>query len=270
MQPHELGFILPGDCETSFLVCEKLVMAGYDEATALSYAHWRSLHPQLLDTLIAKGQVRADSFVLELGCGTGNYIRAVCERTGCTGWGVDPSEAMLAQARTGGPDRLRWICAPAEHTALADGQFELAFCVDVVHHLGNRVQVFEEARRVLHRGGALCVATDSEPIIRSRQPLSAYWPETIEAELARYPSMATLQAELREAGFVRLGQNEVVSYGWLTDPGPYQAKAFSCLQALSEKAYQRGLARLEADLAKGPVPFSSRYLLLWARKPLKR
>jgi hypothetical protein len=32
----------------------------------------------------------------------------------------------------------------------------------------------------------------------------------------------------------------------------------------------RGLARLEADLAKGSVPFMSRYLLFCAHKDLKR
>src|SRR5260370_12338157 len=222
-------------------------MARYDDAIAPGYAHWRSVNPQLLDALVAKGAVRTDSCVLELGCGTGNYLRALCERTGCAGWGLDPSEAMLAQARTGGPGRLCWICAPAEHTVLAAAQFDLTFCVDVVHHLGNRAQVFEEAHRVLRHGGALCVATDSEQMIRRRQPLSVYWPETIEIELARYPSIARLRAEMCEARFVRLGQREVASRGWLTDPGAYRAKVFSCLHALREEVYQQGLARLEAD-----------------------
>jgi SAM-dependent methyltransferase len=177
---------------------------------------------------------------------------------------------MLARARTGDPGRLCWICAPAEHTALAAAQFDLTFCVDVVHHLGNRAQVFEEAHRVLRHGGVLCVATDSEQMIRRRQPLAVYWPETIDNELVRYPSIARLRAELCEARFVRLGQREVASLGWLTDPGPYRAKVFSCLQALPEEVYQRGLARLEADLAKSPIQFTSRYLLLWAHKHMKQ
>lgn len=96
------------------------------------------------------------------------------------------------------------------------------------------------------------------------------WPETTKVELARYPDIATLRAEMREAKFVRLGQHEAASCGWLTDPGPYRAKVFSCLHAIPEEVYQQSLARLEADLEKGPVPFVSRYLLLWGHKPLKR
>lgn len=49
-------------------------MVRYGQARALDYAHWRSSHPQLLDVLVAEGAVRNDSCVLELGCGTVNYI----------------------------------------------------------------------------------------------------------------------------------------------------------------------------------------------------
>jgi ubiquinone/menaquinone biosynthesis C-methylase UbiE len=241
-------------------------MTIYDETMVPGYARWRTSHPQLLDALIAYGGVQADSRVLELGCGTGNYIRAVSERTGCAGWGVDSSAAMLAQARLGISRRLHWVCAEAAHTGLGDAQFDLTFCVDVVHHLNNRIGVFEEVHRVLQPGGALCLATDSENIIRSREPLSIYWPETVEAELARYPRVETLRAELCEAGFVRLSAHEVASRGSLTDSGAYRAKVFSCLRTLSEETYQQGLARFEADLVQGPVSFTSKYMLLWANK----
>jgi ubiquinone/menaquinone biosynthesis C-methylase UbiE len=243
-------------------------VAKYDETMAPAYAQWRTLNPQLLDALVRKGALRADSSVLEIGCGTGNYIRALCKRTGCGGWGLDPSVAMLAQARTGSPESLRWICAPAEDTTLPDAQFDSAFCVDVIHHLHNRAQAFDEAYRVLRYGGTLCLATDSEQIIRRRQPLSVYWPDTIKVELARYPEIAPLLTELSEAKFVRLGQQEIEACGWITDPAPYRAKVFSCLRALPEEVYQQGRAQLEADLQKGPIPFASRYLLLWAHKPL--
>ncbi|MGA8658030.1 MAG: class I SAM-dependent methyltransferase [Chthoniobacterales bacterium] len=70
-------------------------MTSYDESIAEGYAQWRILHPELLDALLARGAVQADSCVLEVGCGSGNYIRALCERTGCSRWGLDASQAML-------------------------------------------------------------------------------------------------------------------------------------------------------------------------------
>jgi 2-polyprenyl-6-hydroxyphenyl methylase/3-demethylubiquinone-9 3-methyltransferase len=89
----------------------------------------------------------------------GHYIRVISERTGCAGWGLDPSAAMLAQARIGVSCRLHWVYAEADRTGLGYAQFDLSFCVDVVHHLNNRIGVFEEAHRVLQPGGAQCLAT---------------------------------------------------------------------------------------------------------------
>lgn len=110
------------------------------------------------------------------------------------------------------------------------------------------------------------IATDSEKIIRNRTPLSVYWPETVEIELARYPRTDTLESDLRTAGFADLRQEEVVAAALLSDLTPYRAKAFSCLHRLTEDIYQRGLERLETDFTKGPIPSISRYLLLWAKK----
>ena len=123
--------------------------------------------------------------------------------------------------------------------------------MDVVHHLNNRIGVFKEAYRGLRPGGSLCLATDSENIIRSREPLSIYWPETVETELVRYPRVKTLRAELRQAGFVRLGAMEVASRGFLTDSGPYRAKVFSCLRSLSEEIYQRAWPAWKPTLFEG-------------------
>jgi hypothetical protein len=45
-----------------------------------------------------------------------------------------------------------------------------------------------------------------------------------------------------------------------------RARAFSVLHLISETAFQRGLAVLEQDVARGPIEANSRYLLLWARR----
>jgi hypothetical protein len=112
----------------------------------------------------------------------------------------------------------------------------------------------------------MCIATDSEEIIRTRTPLSIYWPETIELDLGRYPKIGTLETELRAAGFTHLRQQEVSTNGWLRDLSPYRSKVFSALRLLPQPSFERGLKRLEIELAKGPIPSVSRYLLLWANR----
>ncbi len=58
----------------------------------------RQVHPLVLSRLLSGGQVGEASRVLEVGCGTGNYILAVQALTGCDCWGTDPSSEMLARA----------------------------------------------------------------------------------------------------------------------------------------------------------------------------
>jgi SAM-dependent methyltransferase len=237
----------------------------YDQQIASDYGRLRNVHAPLLEALISGAGIHARSRVLELGCGTGNYICAIGARTGCSAWGVDPSGAMLSTARSQEP-QFTWICAPAENPGLTDERFDFVFNVDAVHHFQDRARVFSGIASVLLSTGCICTATDSEEIIQNRAPLSIYWPETIELELARYPRIDTLENELRAAGFVNLRCEEVSATGWLTDPAPYQKKVFSALRLLPEPAFERGLRHLKADLAKGPVRSVSRYLLLWAKR----
>jgi ubiquinone/menaquinone biosynthesis C-methylase UbiE len=238
-------------------------MIHYDATVASDYAHLRRIHPRLLDNLIEQGEVQPNSRVLEIACGTGNYIGAIHDRTGCEAWGVDPSKAMLEQAQmrdTG----IRWVQALAEDATIVHGLFDLIFCVDAVHHLRDRVLAFRVANRLLSSGGRFCIATDSEEIIRARKPLSEYWPETIEVDLNRYPRIDVLKAELGEAGFLTVWQQKVYSKDWLSDISSYKARVFSCLRLLPEQSYQRGLAQLRADFAQGPVLQTSQYAVLWA------
>ncbi|HEX6562955.1 MAG TPA: class I SAM-dependent methyltransferase [Chthoniobacterales bacterium] len=237
----------------------------YDQQFASDYAKLRQVHRPLLAALISGSAIDSGSKVLELGCGTGHYLCAMQSQTGCSAWGIDPSREMLSQASTRAPGII-WKWATAENTALTSVQFDFIFSVDAIHHFQDRARAFSEIDRLLSDKGTVCIATDSEEIIRNRKPLSTYWPETINLELARYPRIDTLDVELRRAGLHSLRQEEVSTTGWLRDLSSYRAKAFSALRLLSKDTYERGLLRLEADLAKGPILFVSRYFLLWAKR----
>ncbi|MDG6911932.1 MAG: hypothetical protein JRN35_02485 [Nitrososphaerota archaeon] len=52
----------------------------------------------------------------------------------------------------------------------------------------------------------------------------------------------------------------------LTDASAYRSKVFSSLQLISEQDFQRGLKRMEEQLAKGPISCMSRYSIVWGSK----
>jgi len=205
------------------------------------------------------------SKVLEVGCGTGNYILALEALVGSSCWGVDPSEQMLSRAG----ERSRTIhfqLGKAERLDFAPDFFDLVFSVDVIHHVGSRLAYFQEAYRVLRAGGKVCTVTDSEWIIRHRQPLAVYFPETVEIELGRYPRIAELREVMERVGFGEIAESTVEFAYPLTDIQAYRDRAFSALLLIPEEAFQRGIDRMEQDLRTGPIQCVPRYLLLWGTK----
>lgn len=236
----------------------------YDEL-AVEYAAHRTVHPEVLRQLIETGRVYAGSKVLEVGCGTGNYAVALAKATGCHCWGVDPSVAMLAEARRRDP-LLEFSRGEAESLAFEPGFFDVVYSVDVIHHVNNRAGAFDEAARVLRDGGRVCTVTDSEAIIRTRRPLSEYFPETVAVELQRYPPLSELRTLMSRAGFEEIREDEAGLTCHSDDVEPYRAKAFSSLRLIPDSAFQRGLRRLERQAQSGGFERESRYVLLWGTR----
>ena len=138
--------------------------------------------------------------------------------------------------------------------------------MDVIHHVDDRLVYFREAYRMLRTGGKVCTVTDSEWIIRHRQPLTVYFPETVEMELRRYPRIAELRDIMERVGFGEVTENTVEFAYRLTDIQAYRDKAFSALRLIPEEAFQKGIERMEQDLGTGPIQCVPRYLLLWGTK----
>ena len=235
------------------------------DSLAREYAQHRQVQPKVLENLISVGKLDPASQVLDVGCGTGNYAVALEKTIGCTCWGIEPSEQMLSTARAR-TQRAHFKLGRAEQLDYPAEFFDVVFSVYVIHHVSNRPKYFPEAYRVLKQCGKVCTATDSEEIIRQRQPLSVYFPETIEKELQRYPGASEVRQMMRQAGFHNL-EETVVEFAYpLTDIRIYRDKAFSCLHLISPEAFERGIRRMEEDLQIAPIQCVSRYLLLWGAK----
>lgn len=230
------------------------------DLSAADYAAARRAHPGIMAQLTEAVCTSGARAVLEVGCGTGNYAAALQAATGARVLGVEPSAGMLAYAQAAGVAGCQGV---AEALPLRGGVFDLVYTVDVVHHLSDPRRYLAETRRVLRSGGLVCTATDSDRIIATRRPLAVYWPETVAGELQRYHPVPRLMGWIEAAGFTAVREEETVFTYLLHDAEPYRRRAYSTLQRISDDAWRRGLARLEADLARGPVEGVARYTLVW-------
>ena len=232
---------------------------------AAEYARHRQVHPGVVDGLRESGLFAPETRLLDVGCGTGNYAAALSKATGCRVSGIDPSRRMLDWARDAAP----WeslLEGNAELLPFGDGSFDIVLSTDVIHHIGDRDASFSEAARVLRPEGHIVTVTDSHDDIPRRRPISGHFPETVEIELQRYPPVPRLLEEMARAGFVAPRLVDVSRSYDLDDIQAYRERAFSSLLLIDDEAFRRGIGRLEADLARGPIPCVSLYTMIWGTK----
>lgn len=241
-----------------------MTKVNYNEIAG-EYARYRRVHPDVLRSLQTALPADQPAQVLEVGCGTGNYIHALAESTAWTCLGIEPSEEMLAIARGRG-GRVQLQQQSAEGLDFPADSLDFIFSVDVIHHVQDRAAYFCAALKALKPGGRLVTVTDSEEIIRERQPLSVYFPESVAVELERYPRMADLRALMIGVGFTDVRADDVRFDFTTTEIDRYRNKAYSSLHLISQEAFEAGIQRMEADLQRGPIACSSRYTLMWGKK----
>ncbi len=154
-------------------------MVARDEFVAFQQGHfeevetrrfaWQTGNPyvqrkerELLEALARRGQ---NCLVLEVGCGeganlvnlNGHFERVV---------GVDFSWPRIGFCQRALEDGW-FICAEAGHLPLPTGYFDLVFCRDLLHHVGDMEKVVAEMYRVCKPGGQVMVieANGKSPLI---------------------------------------------------------------------------------------------------------
>ncbi|MEV6277113.1 methyltransferase domain-containing protein [Nocardia sp. NPDC051832] len=112
--------------------------------------------------------VRPGENVADIGCGPGDLVRSLAQRTGAAGsvTGVDPSPEMLAYAaaRSARLPHCAFEHAPAQQLPLPDASIDLLTCTFVMHHIpeAKRADALAQMFRVLRPGGRLLLA-DTHP-----------------------------------------------------------------------------------------------------------
>jgi len=239
----------------------------YDEY-AKTYASTRWAVPWITAVLARQVEcLPAEATIVEIGCGTGNYVIALSGMFAQSRWkGFDLSSEMLAVAGT------RSKCVEFA-TGDADARFpycdeetDLAYLVDVIHHLRNFESFFSECARILKPSGVLAIVTDSEANIRGRS-LTTFFPEILEIELVRYPKIEDLSADAGRAGLALFRQEPAEGEIALDDAfiAKLDQKCSSAMRLISPKAHQAGMARVRAAQTAGEM-WHSLYTCLTYRK----
>jgi SAM-dependent methyltransferase len=102
-----------------------------------------------------------ESYVLEMGCGSGRYALHLAEKIGCRIVGLDVNEAGVCSANRLAQERgltalSRFAkCDVSQKLPFEDITFDAVFSSDVFCHLPGRAGALAEIFRVLKRGGRL-------------------------------------------------------------------------------------------------------------------
>ena len=194
--------------------------------------------------------------VLEVGCGTGHWLPAFGARGVL---GADRSLGMLARAAAKrSPSAGRPADAPTAALLAADAHalpfdgpaFDLVACVNALHHFGDPRRFVERAATLLRGGGALVIVGMDPGAGRDHWYLYDYFPESLPADLARYPPHAAIRRWMQDAGLERVTTRvaqriQHVSHGVevLEDPILHR-HGTSQLTMLDAAAFDRGMRRI--------------------------
>lgn len=238
---------------------------------AAHYDAGRSLSEQNMEMwlrLISDfSKASAGAEVLDVGCGTGRFAIPMAERVGFRVTGADNSQDMLAKARQRDTlGRVRWDFQNAESLTYPDGSFDVVFMSHLLHHVGQPQRVVEECERVLKCPGAVLVRWG--PIEHIRHDVEhAFFPEALEIDEQRTPTVQALEAWLIGAGLSRVTSREILHKRFQTAAEHFDAarvKFTSVLSMISQEAFDKGLAALAHYIQEQPddpwLLFDSLYL----------
>jgi SAM-dependent methyltransferase len=235
----------------------------YDKISQ-TYDHVRQADAELVTQFLRYIETVQSPKVLEVGCGTGNYLDAFQHMIEGEFYGVEPSAGMRQKASAKNA-AITVYAGDACHIPCESAMFDLVYMVDVIHHVTDYVQMFAELRRVLKPNGKLCIVTQSHEQIAKR-PIAQFFPDTVAVDQSRYPDIDDIATyaqgfdllatvAYKEAEPVVLGRDffELV-----------QHKGYSMLHLISDAAYEQGLVQLEQSLSMGTIDaLGAGYTLVW-------
>ncbi|WP_112268335.1 class I SAM-dependent methyltransferase [Lentzea terrae] len=225
-------------------------MTRYDAVEAASYRVAREISLAGLSSWrsVLRPYLRPGTSVLDLGAGTGLFVRAFGE------WfpdvsvvAVEPSADMRAASG------LDMLAGDASSIPLPDASVDVVWMSTVVHHVVDLAAAGAELRRVLRPGGVVVMRS----LFRERHSgigLFRFFPEATRA-LASFPTVAEVAAGMGFAVERLEAVPQVSAESLAAKASRVRWEADTLLRSLSAEEFEAGRARLEAAalVETGPV-----------------
>lgn len=96
---------------------------------------------------IVAGLSTPGSIILDVGCGTGEYLQTI-DSLGYNAFGIDLSYKALSLCQSGNV-----MCASARYLPIADGSIDLILAILIIEHVKEDKRVFQEFTRILKPKG---------------------------------------------------------------------------------------------------------------------
>lgn len=209
--------------------------------------------------------------ILEVGCGTADYVSVLSELLYADGFGFDISPSMISEAEKKNRTVDLRVADANKAFPYEDSQFDFVFNINLVHYISDLENLFMESYRVMQIDGSVLTVTDSCQDIGERT-LTQYFPETLEIDRERYPGNSAIMSAMKKAGFEGIYTTKVKTTFEFKKHhyDQYRSKAYSALRLVSERGFREGMKKLEADMNKGLVMGRKAYTQIWGIKVAKR
>ena len=140
----------------------------------------------------------AEAVVLDLGCGTGNFLLKL---SGLPKQlvGLDLSAGMLAQAKSKGMSAML-IRGNVFLMPFYEEAFDAAYCIQVLHHIPDKSRFISEVYRVLKKEGRFVIQSCSHDQLKTFWQYH-YFPRALEIDKMRIPDFTEISDMLVQTGF---------------------------------------------------------------------
>ena len=193
-----------------------------------------------------------DFTVLDLSCGTGNYLKRQIVEYPCSEYkikwiGMDKSEDMIREAKNKDLN-ADLIVGDVVDIPLKDNSVNYIKNRFAFHHYVKKEKAVREMYRILKQHGILSILNLNHEYMRHSW-VYKYFPGSIELDKERFPEITELYSLLESNGFeikVHI-KIEVKKFKYKDIIEETKNKDMSQLQIITEEEYKEGLARMEEE-----------------------